>query len=81
MPTGLQASVQKGRRVALAWNASSDNVGVVAYDVYRNGSLVGAPTGTSYSDRPGRGTFTYQVRARDAAGNASGLTAGVTVTT
>jgi chitodextrinase len=80
-PTGLSASVQKGRKVALTWNASSDNVGVVGYDVYRNGSRIAGTSGTSYTDRPGRGTFTYQVRARDAAGNVSGLSAGATVTT
>ena len=81
VPTGLQASVAKGRRVSLGWSASSDNVAVVGYDVYRNGTRIAAPTGTSYDDRPGRGTFTYQVRARDAAGNLSALSAGVTVTT
>jgi chitodextrinase len=81
MPTGLKATVQKGRRVALVWNASSDNVGVVGYDLYRNGTRVAGATGTSYNDRPGRGTFTYQVRARDAAGNVSLLSAGVSVTT
>ena len=81
VPTGLTAMVKKGRRVALSWNASSDNVGVVGYDVYRNGTRIAQPTGTSYSDRPPRGTFTYAVRARDAAGNVSGPSAGVTVTT
>ncbi len=81
VPTGLKAAVQKGRKVALSWNASNDNVGVVGYDVYRNGVKVAGPPGTSYSDRPGRGTFAYQVRARDAAGNISGLSAPVTVTT
>jgi hypothetical protein len=79
-PTGLQATVQKGKRVALSWNASTDNVGVVGYDVFRNGVRISQPSGTSYTDRPGRGTFTYQVRARDAAGNLSGLSGGVTVT-
>ena len=81
VPTGLHATVQKGRKVALSWNASTDNVGVVGYDVYRNGSRIAQPAGTSYSHRPPRGTFTYQVRARDAAGNTSPLSAGVTVTT
>jgi chitodextrinase len=80
-PTGLAANVQKGRKVALSWNASNDNVGVVGYDVYRNGSKVAAASGTGYTDRPGRGTFTYQVRARDAAGNLSGLSAAVNTTT
>ncbi|MDH4102475.1 MAG: hypothetical protein OEW52_01535 [Thermoleophilia bacterium] len=81
VPAGLTATVQKGRKVALSWNAATDNVGVVGYDVYRNGAKVAGPAGTSYSDRPGRGTFTYQVRARDAAGNVSGMSVGVTVKT
>ena len=81
VPTGLTASVQKGRKVVLSWNASTDNVGVVGYDVYRNGTRIAGPSGTSYSDRPGRGTFTYQVRARDAAGNVSGPSVSVSVTT
>ena len=71
----------KGASRSLTWTASNDNVGVAGYDVYRNGTRVAQPSGTSYSDRPGRGTFTYQVRARDAAGNVSGPSAGITVTT
>ena len=81
VPAGLKASVQKGRRVVLAWNPSTDNTGVAGYDVYRNGTRIAGPTGTSYTDRPGRGTFGYQVRARDAAGNTSGLSTAVSVTT
>ena len=81
VPAGLTAKLQKGRKVLLSWNASNDNVGVVGYDVYRGGVRVAGPVGTSYTDRPGRGTFTYQVRARDAAGNVSGMSAAVTVTT
>jgi chitodextrinase len=80
VPTGLKGTVQKGRKVALSWNASNDNTGVVGYDLYRNGARIAGPTGTAYTDRPGRGTFTYQVRARDAAGNVSGLSAGISVT-
>jgi hypothetical protein len=67
--------------VLLTWNASSDNLGVTGYQVFRNGVQVAAPTGTSLTDRPGRGTFGYQLRARDAAGNLSGLSAAVSVTT
>jgi len=81
VPSGLQATVLKGRKVRLSWNASTDNVGVAGYDVFRNGVQIAAPTGTSYTHRPPRGTFTYQVRARDAAGNVSALSVGVTVTT
>lgn len=45
---GLTAAVQKGRRAILSWNASFDNVGVVAYDLYRNGSHVAGPTRTGH---------------------------------
>jgi chitodextrinase len=57
----------------LTWSAASDNVGVAAYDVYRSGTyLATVPASvTSYTDRtatPGTG-YTYQVAARDLAGN------------
>lgn len=81
VPSNLKATLQKGRKVALSWNASTDDVGVAGYDVYRNDVRVAGPVGTSYTDRPGRGTFTYQVRARDAAGNASGMSTAATVKT
>ena len=80
-PGGLGAHVGKGHRVVLSWGASTDVVGVAGYDVYRNGAKVAITSSRSYVDRPGRGTFTYRVRARDAAGNASGLSVGVTVRT
>lgn len=80
-PANLKATVQKGRKVALTWSASTDNVGVAGYDVYRNGTKVASAGGTSYTDRPGRGTFTYTVRARDAAGNVSGDSNTVTAKT
>jgi hypothetical protein len=73
--------VQKGRKVALSWNVSSDDIGVVAYDVMRGGVVIASSASTAYVDRPGRGTFSYQVRARDAAGNASGWSAPVSVRT
>ncbi len=81
VPTGLSATVLKGRKVRLSWNASTDNAGVVGYHVVRSSVQIAASTGTSYTHRPPRGAFTYQVRALDAAGNVSGLSAAVTVTT
>jgi hypothetical protein len=61
--------------IELTWNASSDNVGVAAYDVYRDGSLLATKPGgtTSHSDTTAATgvTYTYEVRARDAAGNVS----------
>jgi fibronectin type 3 domain-containing protein len=78
-PASLAASV--GTTNKLTWSAATDNVGVAAYDVYRNGSYLGtvAPTVTSYTDKtstPGVG-YTYQVAARDLAGNATGASVNV----
>jgi chitinase len=76
VPTGLSAAAQTSSSIALTWNAASDNIGgsgVAGYDVFRNGVLVGASTGTSYTDgglQAGTG-YSYAVRARDVAGNAS----------
>src|ERR1044072_9755881 len=38
-PTGLSTSLATTNSVALAWTASTDNVGVTGYDVYRDGAL------------------------------------------
>jgi chitodextrinase len=82
-PANLSATTAPGR-VDLSWEASTDNVGVAGYDVLRNGATL-ATVGvvTSYSDttvQPGT-TYTYTVRARDAAGNPSPASNAVTVTT
>ena len=57
----------------LTWTAATDNIGVTAYDVYRNGTYLAtvAPNVTSYTDKTATsGTgYTYQVAARDLAGN------------
>jgi chitodextrinase len=72
-PTGLAASAASSSQINLSWNASSDNVGVTGYDVYRGGSFLKSVTGTSTSDTglsPST-TYSYTVRAKDAAGNQS----------
>ncbi len=80
-PAGLTATAAKGRKVNLSWGAATDNVGVVAYRIYRGGAQVRQVTGLTYRDSPGRGTFTYTVRALDAAGNLGPASNAVTVTT
>ncbi len=78
-PTGLSAS-PGNTQVALTWLAATDNVGVRGYRVYRNGTLVGSPTGTSYNDTGlTNGTsYAYTVRAIDAAGNLSAASGSAT---
>ena len=82
-PANLKASVSTST-VGLSWTASTDNVGVVGYYVYRNGFRVNTSTisGASYTDIIGSGeTDTYTVSAYDAAGNISQSSNPVRATT
>ncbi|MCF6474381.1 chitinase [Nonomuraea sp. MG754425] len=83
VPGNLRSTGVTSSSVSLAWNASTDNVGVTGYNVYRGGTLVTTATGTSYTDtgRAASTSYTYTVRARDAAGNLSGVSNSVTATT
>lgn len=83
VPTGLNGSAPNSSTVNLSWNASTDNVAVTGYRVYRNGSHIGNSGTTSYSDggRTGSTTYSYQVAAYDAVPNVSGLTSAINVTT
>ncbi len=77
-PTRL-ARTLSGFTVRLTWTASTDNVGVVGYTIYRGGVAIGTSTTPAYTDSaaPLGRTSTYTVRARDAAGNLSGASASV----
>jgi fibronectin type 3 domain-containing protein len=75
-PGNLRA-VSSPQSVALTWNASTDNVGVTSYVVYRDGlpQMTLPGTTTSWTDNALNGStlHRYQVLARDFAGNSSGL--------
>ena len=83
VPTNLQATVVSTSRIDLSWTASTDNVGVTGYKVYRDGSLVTSPSGTTYSDTglSAGTTYAYRVAAADAAGNVSAQCTAVNATT
>ena len=59
--------------VPLSWTASTDNVAVTGYDVYRGTTLVGTSTTTSYTvtGLTAGTAYSFTVRAKDAAGNVS----------
>jgi fibronectin type 3 domain-containing protein len=87
-PTGLTATFVVGQnQVNLSWTASTDNVGVTAYRIYRNGSgtALGTVNGstTTYSDTTVAGStqYSYTVTAVDAASNESDPSDPATVTT
>ena len=79
VPSGLKVTGTTSSSVSLSWSAATDNVGVAGYDVFRDGVLVRSPSGTSYTDTglSAATTYTYAVRARDAAGNVSALSDSV----
>ncbi|MFL5839126.1 MAG: Ig-like domain-containing protein, partial [Thermoleophilaceae bacterium] len=73
-PSGLTATAKSRAEIDLSWNQSNDNVGVTGYDVYRNGSLlksIGPDTTFVDGTVASKSTYTYTVKARDAAGHAS----------
>lgn len=82
-PTSLHATVTTSNTVSLAWTASTDNVGVKGYHVYRNGTLIGDSTTTSYTDSnlTSSTTYTYTVKAFDASANLSAASNSLNVTT
>jgi hypothetical protein len=83
VPVGLAATANsKQLRIALSWQAASDNVGVAGYRVWRNGVAVAQTAGTTYTDASISSgvTYSYAVSAYDAAGNASAASAPVAAT-
>lgn len=72
VPTELEAAIHNGN-ISLNWKASTDNVGVTGYQIYRNGGSYGSASGTAWIDpyaQPGV-EYRYSVKAMDAAGNFS----------
>jgi hypothetical protein len=78
-PGNLAYTSPQAGQIRLAWSASSDNTGVVGYDVYANGVLRTSVVGTTYTDsQPDGVAVTYYVIAKDAAGNQSAASNPVT---
>ncbi|MBU7319362.1 fibronectin type III domain-containing protein [Paenibacillus oleatilyticus] len=82
-PSGLKATGKTSNSVTLAWNASTDNVGVTGYDVYNGSAVAASVTGTTATigGLSANTAYTFTVKAKDAAGNVSAASQAVTVTT
>jgi len=77
-PTSLMYKISKystAAGVALSWKGSSDNVTVAGYNIYRNGTKIGATTTNTFNDvlsGSAKGIlYSYIVKAFDAAENLS----------
>src|SRR5437868_14579972 len=83
-PTGLAGAAAAGPlRVDLTWTASTDDASAVSYRIYRNGTWVGSSDTTSWTNTSiaELTTYSYAVRAIDAAGNLGHASTAVSVTT
>ncbi len=79
----LTATPASSSQISLAWGAATDNVGVTGYRVYRNGTQVATTASRSYVDSglsPST-TYSYTVRAYDAAGNLGAASTTASATT
>lgn len=79
----LSASGTTSTSTNLSWSGATDAVGVTGYEVYQGSSLIGSTASTSYtvtSLSPST-TYSFTVRAKDAAGNISASSNTVSVTT
>jgi DNA-binding protein YbaB len=89
-PSSLGATAASASQINLSWTASTDNVGVTGYMVERCQGAgctsfvqIATPTTTAYTDTGllGSTSYSYRVRATDAAGNLSGYSNAATTTT
>src|SRR5271168_282202 len=89
-PANLAATAASGTQINLAWTASTDNVGVTGYKVERctgaacaNFAQIATPTAATFNDTglTASSSYSYRVRANDAAGNNSGYSNTATATT
>ncbi|WP_438860854.1 CARDB domain-containing protein [Amycolatopsis solani] len=71
-PANLALTEPAAGQIRLTWSASTDDVGVTGYTVYRDGTPVTTVTGTTFTEtRPAGTRVEYFVRAKDAAGHES----------
>ncbi|WP_426092744.1 endonuclease [Flavobacterium sp. DSR3-2] len=82
-PANLVASGTTSNSVTLSWTASTDNTGVSGYNIYMNSALktTATSTTTTITGLTASTAFSFFVKAKDAAGNISGASNTVNVTT
>ena len=83
VPGTLTATAVGNTSIELTWRRSMDNVGVSGYRIFRNGAVLVTITATHYTDTglAASTTYSYTVRALDAAGNESNPAAAASART
>ena len=67
----------------LSWSGATDNVAVTGYDIFKDGVLIGSTASTTLavSGLTASTTYSFTVKAKDAAGNVSVASNAISVTT
>ena len=83
IPTQLKASNITETALSLTWNASTDNIGVTGYSIYKDNIVLKSTSSTTITvDNLSESTsYTFKVSAKDAAGNQSEFSNTISVTT
>ena len=83
IPTNLSGTAISPSQINLTWTASTDNVGVTGYKIFRDGTQIGTSPSTSFSSTglAASTVYSYTVSAYDAAGNNSGQSASAPIIT
>ncbi|MCF6411536.1 LamG-like jellyroll fold domain-containing protein [Pseudalkalibacillus salsuginis] len=82
-PANIYAAAVSESEIELNWEASTDNVGVTGYTVYRDGEEVAITASTTYKDTglTDATTYEYTITASDSSGNVSEASEAISVTT
>ena len=72
-PANLASTSKTDTSVRLDWSISTDDVGVTEYEVYNGAVLMGSVTSTTYTvtGLTNNTTYSFTIKAKDAAGNRS----------
>lgn len=82
-PSNLSCSTKTSDSVSLLWTVATDNVGVTSYDIYNGTTLVGSSKTPSYTitGLSANTTYSFTIKAKDAANNISLASSALSVTT
>jgi hypothetical protein len=83
VPAGLQAARASATQIDLGWSASSDEVRVAKYLIYRDGAQIASQSPMTFADTGLKAltTYRYAIAACDPTGNCSTRSAEVSATT
>ena len=82
-PTNLTATNIGSTSTTLTWTIATDNIGVIGYDVFKDGILLATTTANTFNvtGLTPETLYNFTVKAKDAAGNVSEVSNTVSVTT